>query len=160
IGNDFEANCLVTVVLKTLDVERVISRAITHVSARILRGIGADDVANPEEESADRWAQQLMSPSMLRQLDLEGGYRVVETPVPSKWVDKTLKDLDLRAKEGLHVVAVRAAVGGAGEEDEPVLADGELPSLRLPDPERKLSEGESVVVIGSNEALAKLDSSG
>ncbi|HET6429548.1 MAG TPA: TrkA family potassium uptake protein, partial [Phycisphaerae bacterium] len=56
IGDDFEANALATVILKQIGVPRVISRATTTIRAQILSRIGADDVVNPERESAERWS--------------------------------------------------------------------------------------------------------
>ena len=49
MGSAFEANALTTVILKQYGVERVISRAATPTSARILARIGADEVVNPED---------------------------------------------------------------------------------------------------------------
>src|SRR3990167_6945145 len=57
IGNNFEANQMVTVIAKKLGVKRVIARTSSPIHARILKLIGADEVIMPEEEAAIRMAE-------------------------------------------------------------------------------------------------------
>ena len=54
MGHNFESNALATVLLKSMRVKRVISRAGNDMQAQILKRIGADSVVSPEDESADR----------------------------------------------------------------------------------------------------------
>src|SRR6056297_2976590 len=58
IGTDFEANVLSVVTLKQLGLQRVIARATTPIRAKILSRVGADDIVNPENESAERWSNR------------------------------------------------------------------------------------------------------
>jgi len=92
IGNDFEATVLSTVVLKHLGVKKVIARARSRTSARVLERIGADAVVLPEDESADRWADRLVSPQYLSQFELDQGYSIVELGTPSAWSVKPLPE--------------------------------------------------------------------
>ena len=64
IGTDFEAAVLATVILKQLGVPKVVARAATTNRGEILRRVGADDLVNPERESAYRWAHRLMGPNV------------------------------------------------------------------------------------------------
>ncbi len=98
IGDDFEAIVLTTVLLKQLKVPLVIARAPTTLAARILRRVGADETLNPEEESADRWANRIAAPKFLNQIEFHEGYSLVEAPVPEDWVGKNLIELRLREK--------------------------------------------------------------
>lgn len=43
---------------------------------------------------------------MLEYIELSKDYGILEIPVPQKWIGKTLKDLDIRAKLGVNVIAV------------------------------------------------------
>jgi trk system potassium uptake protein TrkA len=149
IGEDFEANCLATVTLKQIGVKKVISRAMTPISARILRGIGADDVVAPEDESADRWADKLVSPQFLSHYELDEGHAIVEVRTPSRWTGQTLAELNLRARYGLNVVAIKHA-------DE--AAQGKEPRhrLQLPTPDRPLRSEDIMIIMGKDEDLAKL----
>ena len=52
MGDAFEDAVMTTVLLKRLGVKRVISRAATQIRGEILSQVGADDIVNPERESA------------------------------------------------------------------------------------------------------------
>ena len=147
IGNDFEASCLATVVLKQIGVPRVISRAISPTSARILASIGADEVVNPEDESADRWANRLVSPQFIRQFELDPGHSIVELATPKKWVGQTLAKLNLRAREGLHVVGIR--------EPDPKEPSGRS-AIQIPGPEQPLEANQVLILMGRDSDLARI----
>lgn len=156
IGGDFESIVLATVVLKQLGVKRVIARAISSVGAKVLRSIGADQVVNPEDESADRWADHLVYPQFLSKVMLGAEHSVVEMKTPKQWVGKSLVDLHLRQKRNVIVLAIKppdAKPDGQSADDE----DDESPeTMRVPDPDQPLEEGEILVLYGSDDALAAI----
>lgn len=145
VGNDFQTTTLATVVLKQLGVPRVISRANTPVTAKILARIGADQVVMPEDESADRWTHKLVSPQFLKQIELDAGHSLVEMKTPKDWVGQTLAGLSLRANMGIHVVAIR---GPSAEGDGPV---------RVPGPVEPLKAEDTLMLLGKDEDLEKLE---
>mgnify|MGYP002624389224 FL=1 len=149
IGENFEAAALATVLLKQLGVKRVISRAVTPTGGRILSRIGADDVVNPEDEAADRWANRLISPQFQSHFEVAPGHSIVEMKTPRAWVGKTLIDLQLRAKQQVHVVAVK----------RPAKSDSPAPlpaALHMPEPGRALEADDTLVLLGKDSALADL----
>jgi len=148
IGNDFESIALATVVLKQIGVPRVIARAISPTSARILQSIGADQIVNPEDETADRWANRLISPQFIRQYELDAGHSIVEVKTPKRWVDRSLAELNLRAKEGMHVVAIRRR-RDPKDEHSPT-------TFQIPGPEEPLGANDVLVLMGRDADLAKL----
>lgn len=148
IGNDFESSALATVLLKQIGVPRVISRAITPTSARILARIGADEVVNPEDEAADRWCSRMISPEFLSQHQVGDGHSLVEIKAPDKWVGKTLTQLNLRARFGVLVVAIKIRRTTAGAPDRM--------AVELPDPGLPLDNDQVLVLFGLEENLAQL----
>ncbi len=148
IGNDFESIAAATVVLKQIGVPRIIARAISPTSARILQSIGADEVVNPEDETADRWANRLISPQFIRQFELDQGHSIVEIKVPKRWVERSLAELNLRAKEGLHIVAIKRRRDPT-DENSPL-------TFQIPGPEEPLDAEDVLVVMGRDADLAKL----
>ncbi|MEZ6191275.1 MAG: TrkA family potassium uptake protein [Phycisphaerales bacterium] len=145
VGGDFQAIVLATVILKQMGVPRVISRATTPISARVLARIGADEVVMPEDESADRWTHKLVSPQFLRQVELDAGHSLVEVKTPKAWVGQTLAGLKLRAEYGLHVVAIRGnSASGIGP-------------LRMPGPTEPLHAEDTLMLMGLDEDLKKID---
>ncbi len=164
IGQDFEAVVLCTVTLKAMGVPRVIARAANATSARVLERVGADRVVMPEDESADRWAYQLIGPDVLNRIEFHEGHAIVEWPVPPSWVGQSLAQLDVRAKLGLHVVAIRRA-GPAPEAPEakpqrgarPAQEDASKgPRITLPGPQEPLHAGDVLILMGREEDITRL----
>lgn len=148
IGDDFESTILATVILKQLGVPRVVARAPSPTAARILSLIGADEVVNPEDESADRWATRLLSPHFLNQIEFHEGHSIVEVPTPAEWAGKTLAALNLRARTRVHVVALKRPANP----DRPEAGSRVL----TPAPDEPLREGDTLILMGRNEDLAKI----
>ena len=153
IGDDFEANALATVILKQIGVPRVISRATTTIRAQILSRIGADDVVNPERESAERWSDRLLAPGIMERIELAEGYSLSQLIAPKPFFDKSLEQLDLRKKYKINVVAIRRTVqktdGQGAQRPERFV-------ISVPMPDTAIQEGDILVVIGSDEAIHAL----
>lgn len=134
IGDDFEAAVLATVILKQMQVPRIIARARSRTTAEVLRRVGADDVVLAEDEAADRWAGRILGPRVLNQIEFHEGYSIVEFAVPKPWVGQSMAQLDIRKKHGLHIVAVKRPDANAPTgsritiipPDEPLAADDVL----------------------------------
>lgn len=160
IGNNFEATVLVTVLLKQLGVGRVIARAASPLAARILAKVGADEVVNPEEESAARWANRMRAPNLLSQIEFHDGYSIVELGVPRGWVGKTLVELNLRAKAGLHVVALKR-VKPAHHGSVPAGAATGLKEhgarIEVPVPTEPLRDSDVLILMGKDEDFARIE---
>jgi CIC family chloride channel protein len=72
------------------------------------------------------------------------GYRVTSLLVPATWHGRTLRDLDCRARFGINVLAV-----------EPHDKPGH--TFEVPDPDRRLETGDSIVVAGPGAAVARFE---
>ena len=107
IGGDLAASVLVTMNLKELGVPYLVCKAHDEVHRRVLEKLGADRVVIPEQENASRLAKSLSSPNLLDYIELSEDYGIVEIPVPGSWVNKNIRELNVRAKLGLNILAVR-----------------------------------------------------
>jgi trk/ktr system potassium uptake protein len=148
MGDDFEDNVMTTVLLKKLGVARVISRATTQIRAEILRQVGADDVVNPEQESAHRWFNLLMAPAIVTQFELGEGYSLAQVVAAERFHGKTLGELSLRQKYNVTVVAIQRrqpADGEEGSEDQPVIT--------LPMGDTVIKPGDLLTLVGNDEAM-------
>ena len=150
IGADFESTTLVTVLLKQLGVPRVVSRALTATSARILSRIGADEVVNPQEEAADRWCSRLISPNFLNQFMLDAEHSVVELRPPEAWQGKPLATLQLRQSARVNVLAVKRLKKTPGSPD--------VRHVELPAAGTVLTKDDVVVIMGRDQDLEALSS--
>ena len=73
----------------------------------MLEKLGADRVIIPEQEYADRLAKSLASTNVLDYIELSSEYGIIEVPVPKAWYGKTLKELNVRAKLGVNILAIK-----------------------------------------------------
>ena len=107
IGDDLASSVLATMNMKELGVPYLVCKAHDDVHRRVLQKLGADRVVIPEQENAARLAKSLSSPNLLDYIELSEEYSIIELPAPQSWVGKNLKELNVRAKLGVNILAVR-----------------------------------------------------
>ncbi len=142
IGTDLAASVITTLNLKELGVPQVICKATDETQKRALEKIGADRVLIPEREIGIKLAQTISATSILDFIELSKEYGIAELPTPAHWAGKTLRELNVRAKYGVNIIALKSGskVNVSPAADAVLQADAVL------------------VVVGSNEQLAKLKS--
>lgn len=144
IGQDIEASILVTMTLKDLGVKNVYTKAMNNRHQKVLEKIGADKVINPERDMAERLAHHLVAHNFLDYIELSSEYGLMEMRPPSNMVGKTLKEINLRKKAGVSIIAIKkegeivTAPGGNQliEKDDVLVAIGSYDNFE------KLQEGE------------------
>lgn len=111
IGDSLAASIMATMNLQELGVPRIVCKAKDDAHRKVLEKLGADRVVIPEKEVADRLARSLASANVLEYIELSRDYGIVEAPAPQKWVGRNLRDLNVRAKLGVNIIAVRNGHG-------------------------------------------------
>ena len=137
IGGDLAASVLTTMNLKELGVPYIICKAHDDTHRRVLEKLGVDRVIIPEQENAQRLARSLNSHNVLDYIELSEEYGILEIPAPKTWVGKSLKELNVRAKLGVNIIAVES---------------GETTNVS-PSADYKIQAGDVMVVLGENYAL-------
>ena len=140
IGGDLSNSVLATMNLKELGVPWVVCKASDETHRQVLMKLGADQVVIPEQENAIRLAHSLSNPNVLDYIELSQEYSIIEVPIPSSWIAKDLRELNIRAKLGINILAVRR-----GEQ-----------FLVSPRADFAFAKGDSVVVLGDSAALKKV----
>ena len=107
IGDSLADSVLATMNLKELGVPYVVCKAHDEVHRQVLEKLGADQVLIPEQENAARLARSLSSPNVLDYIELSSDYGIIEMPAPKNWHNKTLVELNVRAKLGVNIIAVK-----------------------------------------------------
>lgn len=112
IGMDVEASILVTLLLKELEVPTIICKAISGAHKKVLEKIGATKVILPERDTGERLAKTLISTSktVLDHIGLSNNSSIIELIVPEEFVGSNLRDLDMRTKYGVNVIAIKKKV--------------------------------------------------
>lgn len=107
IGANLADSVLATMNLKELGVPYIVCKASDETHRQVLMKLGADKVVIPEQEQADRLAKNLSSPNVLDYIELSNEYGIIEIPAPGSWQEKSLKELNVRAKLGVNIIAVK-----------------------------------------------------
>jgi trk system potassium uptake protein len=139
IGNDMQSSILTTLMLKELGVKKVIAKALSKSHGKVLEKVGADWVIYPERDMGARVAHQLLSPNVLNFIELSEEYNIEELIIPSSMTEKNLRELNLRAKYNISVIAI--------------VRDGNI--IITPSPDQIIHEGDLLVAIGTREDLAQ-----
>ena len=106
IGEDIGASILTTALLKQLNVKRIIGRVISPVHETVISAIGIDEVVHPEQETAERWSKKLDMNGVVESFNISGNYNIIEVKTPVKYVDKTIRNCDLRKHYDLNVITI------------------------------------------------------
>jgi trk system potassium uptake protein TrkA len=107
LGDNMEANILTTLHLKDLKAKRIIAKAMSEDHAKILRAIGVTDIVYPEKDVAIRLAKELTDPNLIEHIPLAPEYSIATIASPDKFIGKTLKELQIRNKYNIEVIAVK-----------------------------------------------------
>lgn len=153
VGHNFESTALTTVLLKKLGVPKVIARAASRTQAEILRSIGADDIVYPEGEAADRWANQLMMYRVRNLIELGEAHSLIWLNAPESFHHKTPVELKLRQAHQVNLVAISRIVQ-VQTDDESMRYESAV--ITVPDAATTILPNDTLILVGSNEALAAL----
>ncbi|MCK1994763.1 TrkA family potassium uptake protein [Peribacillus muralis] len=138
IGIDMQSSILTTLLLKELGVKKVIAKALNKNHGQVLTKVGADWVIYPERDMGERVANQLLSPNMLNYIELSKEYNIEEIILPLSMKGKSLRELDLRAKYNISVIAI--------------VSNGEI--IIAPSPDQDILEQDMLLVVGNKDDLA------
>ncbi|MBQ4631193.1 MAG: TrkA family potassium uptake protein [Clostridia bacterium] len=106
LAGKFEASVMATMLCKEAGVGQVIVKCATEMHGAILKKVGADMIVFPENESGIRLAKNLLSSGFIDIADISDNISIVEINVKPEWLGKTLKELDLRRKHSINVIAL------------------------------------------------------
>ncbi len=135
-----DASIMATIYAKEAGVPYVLVKAQDEIHERILKKVGADRVIIPEQESGIRVARNMVTGNFIDFIELSDRVKMIEMKVRQEWVGRSLRDLDLRKKHALNVIAVRQ--------------DGEL--LVNQDPDQPLQKDITLLVTVDKKDLQKL----
>lgn len=137
IGDSLADSVLATMNLKELGVPYIVCKAHDETHREVLKKLGADRVVIPEQENADRLAKSLSSLNVLDYIELSDDYGIIEVPAPKVWQDKSLIELNIRAKLGVNILAIKR--------------EGQI--TVSPSADFRIALGDVLVVLGDTAAL-------
>lgn len=142
IGSAIDANILASLYCLNLHVPRVIAKANSKDQGQILEKIGAE-VIYPEQDMGIRLANQLSNQKVIDYFSVSGNIDIAQIAVPEFFVGKTLKNLELRQKYGISIVAIQ-------KKDQ---------TIEEIDPNYVFARDDIIIIIGSNENIHNFERS-
>ena len=141
VGSSIEASAMISLYLKELDVPNIWVKAMSGDHEKLLRKIGVHEVIFPERYAANQLANQLATPGLIESLPIGHDVALLELSV-DEWDGKTLRDLDLTNTFQVQVIAERKA--------------HETQFRFIPKANEQLRKGDTLIMLGHRETLAKL----
>jgi trk system potassium uptake protein TrkA len=157
IGKSLEASILVTLALKELGVGKIIAKAVSENQGKVLEKLGVNLVVFPERDMGEKLANKLISPEVVEEINLSPEYSLFEITTPQEFIGKSLKELEIRAKHSINIIAIKRKVKPAGRK-----AVGKLPEILniLPKGDDILMEQDVFLILGTYEAIEKMKKEG
>jgi trk system potassium uptake protein len=141
-GEDLAAATLITLHLKQMNVKNIIVKAPNEDHKMILEKVGATDVIIPEKDAGKKLAKSLVSPNVMDYIPLSDDYMIFEMAPPNSFLGKTIRELGLRAKYSIEVIAVRDVLSESVH--------------MVPQADFVIKDGEVLVVIGKESDINKI----
>ncbi len=146
IGENIESSLLVVMQLHELGITHIVAKAVTPLHGRILEKLGVSRVIFPEREMAIRVAHSLVKPNTIDYIELSRDYSIIELPASAAFIGRTLKQLELRPRLGITLIAIKRRS-----------ATGAETTNIAPSADEVIQPGDVLALLGSNESLNKLN---
>ncbi|KMK96671.1 potassium channel family protein [Rossellomorea marisflavi] len=141
IGDNIQSSILTTIMLKEIGVKKITVKAQNDYHEKVLRKIGANQVVHPERDMGRRIAHNIVSNNVLDYLELSDEHSIVELVANEKLSGNSLIDLDIRAKYGINIVAIKR--------DRDIIVS--------PQAEEEIQEGDILIVIGADTDINRFE---
>ena len=156
LGDSQEQAILTTAVLKRIGIYPIIARATNPLYAYVLKLVGADQVVIVEEQAGIDVAKRLLMPEIQEKVMLTTGHNLVEIKAKKQFIGKTLKELDLRRRFDVNVIAIQKKKIQVDEEGKVE----EIEELNdVPSADYIIEEGDVLYIIGAEEDIERLATS-
>ncbi|RHX85247.1 potassium channel family protein [Leptospira stimsonii] len=147
LAENFESLITTAYHLKDMKLESLHIRYHSEINRKILQMIGIENLFNPEERAAASMAEQLSYQGVKKATLLSEEYSLFEVEISSHLFGKKLKDLGLREKYKLNLVAIRKADSNNKDQGEGTII--------LPESGTVFQENEILILFGTSESIKK-----
>lgn len=107
IGHSLDASVLAAIWAKEQGIPQIIAKAYDEMQGKILTKIGVDEIIYPEKEMGIHLANDLAFNNLFDAIELTAEYSIADVNALRSWNGKNLKELKLREKYGVNVIAIK-----------------------------------------------------
>ena len=144
MGDDIESSILTSLLLKEMGIKQVWVKATNKYHQKVLEKIGVDRIIQPERDMAKRVAHHVVSDKIFDYIELSNNHSIVELFASKKVSNKSLTDLDLRAKYGCTLIGIQR--------------DGDI--IISPPADEIIRLGDLLIILGRNEDIHRFEDVG
>jgi trk system potassium uptake protein len=109
-GTKITNSILICLHLQEIGVKKILAKALDDDHAKILKRVGATEIIHPERDMAIRISRSLSRPNVLDFIPLADEFDLIQAGPPREFIGKSLRDLNLRAKYNVHIIAIKELV--------------------------------------------------
>ena len=109
-GTKISTSILICLYLQEIGVKKILAKGLDDDHAKILKKVGATEIIHPERDMALRVSRGLSRPNVLDFIPLADEFDLIQVGPPREFIGKSLKDLNLRAKFNVHIIAIKEIV--------------------------------------------------
>lgn len=109
-GTKISNSILVCLYLQEIGVKKILAKALDEDHGKIMQRVGATEIIHPERDMALRVSRGLSRPNILDFIPLADEFDLVQVGPPREFIGKSLKELNLRAKYNVHIIAIKELV--------------------------------------------------
>lgn len=144
MGDDIESSILASLLLKEMGIKQVWVKATNKYHQKVLEKIGVDRIIQPERDMAKRVAHHVVSDKIFDYIELSDNHSIAELFATKKVSNKSLSDLDLRARFGCTLIGIQR--------------DGDI--IISPAADEIILEGDLLIILGRNEDIHRFEDVG
>ncbi len=141
IGQEIQSSIMICILLIEMGARYVVAKARTELHGKALSKIGVNRVVFPERDMGQKLAHSLSTFNIVDLIELSSNSSVVEVAAPAEMIGRSLQELNLRARFGINVIALRNKEGKTNIS---------------PGAEDKINEDDLIVAVGDIKALKKI----
>jgi trk system potassium uptake protein len=141
-GTSISISIMICLYLNELGVKRILAKALDEDHEKILLRVGANEVIHPERDMAIRISRSLSRPNVLDFIPLTDEFDLVQIEPPKEFLNKSLKDLNLRAKHNIHIIAINKPAPNA--------------AVLIPPASYEIQPTDTLMILGKTEDLKKI----
>ncbi|MCX6087997.1 MAG: TrkA family potassium uptake protein [Caldiserica bacterium] len=104
---DIESSILISLILEEFGIKNIIAKAVSDVHEKVLRKIGVKEVVFPEADMGIRVVNRLTSTNILDYISISPDVDLLEYKASKKLSNKSLKELALRNRFGINIIAIK-----------------------------------------------------
>jgi len=139
-SSSIEANLLAVQLCQELGIKELVVKAQSTLHGKILTKMGVTSIVYPEQDTAVKLADKLTLRGVLDYMEISKEFDVIELRAGKDFHNKNLRELNLRKKYNVAVVAIRRGVE----------------SIMNPDGETLILEGDILILLGKIEDLNRI----